>query len=217
MDESGDLRDTGPVARRFGAPRPSRERKRPSVCGFRPLPLASPGKGRSFRQPTPPPRSRHARGAADHQAARPDLHPNNRPSRTCVRDGPSLELQQPVRSSDRIARLDASRRPRHRSSLPLRFRFDRPSRPCDLELGCGSPSASRRSLEPEGPSSRREKQAVRLGFGRTLTRPSGLAIAPAKRPVLEPVHNSWETGVTGAEGAGNPRRSRLSTANRRQG
>jgi hypothetical protein len=46
MDESRFVRHISVVrAALLERPEPSRERKRPSVCGIWPLPLASPGKG----------------------------------------------------------------------------------------------------------------------------------------------------------------------------
>lgn len=189
--------------------RPSRERKRPSVCGFRPLPLASPGKGRSFRRPSPCPRSAtKGAGACDSSVEPP---PETSAPRTCVPDDATLEFQQPVRPSDRIARfetlsalgaIDAAFGSGFVSAVPLASRHG---------LGWCFTSASRRCREPEGSLVRREKQAVRLGFAATLPRPGKLTIGAPERAVTEPVHEWWKTAVIKSGSGANPSGSRLST------
>jgi hypothetical protein len=185
-----------PLEWRCGAPRPSRERKRPSVCGFRPLPLASPGKGTKLPATSAPLPVSAAQARRLRETARLDLRsPTTGFHGLASWAARAFELQQPVRPSDPVARLGAFQRPAPsmRPSAPLPFP---PSSVASrLGLGLCFVSASRRCPEPEGPLFRREKQAVRLGFVITLTRVWRLTIGAPQRAVLEPVHKSGKTAI----------------------
>ena len=128
----------GSGLRRWSA-RPSRERKRPSVCGFRPLPLASPGKGRSFQQPPlhhrSPPRKRF--GPLGSSVEPPSEHPvlvDLRPRRPTFRTSAARPTLRPSRPLERLSAPAPSIRPsaqlpfppsplasRHRDGLAFRL------------------------------------------------------------------------------------------------
>ncbi len=87
MVESAAERDKGMTVEPLLRSGPSRERKRPSVCGQRPLPLASPVKDGSVRLPSPRPDLVSAFAVDNRHGPDAASAPTGTP-RTCARGPP---------------------------------------------------------------------------------------------------------------------------------